>query len=341
MRITDYRGKWCVIARNGGERRRISLGLDATDANRPAAERAARDLERQLASPIGEYCEAIFSAYVKDREASERKLIDKERLLYAWKALGGHFGHLRPDQVTRDACRRYAEKRRVEGRQDGTIRKELTVLRAALRWHDKNTPSIVEMPPPPPPRDRWLSKEEFAMLLKAAQETFHLTVFLHLAIATAGRKEALLTMTWPQVRWDRNEIWLGIKQNGKRRATVPMTQTVRAVLQQARRVALTEYVIEFEGMPIKSIRRSFEAAVRRARLKDVHIHDLRHTAAVWMAAAGVSMEKIREFMGHSDIRVTANIYARFAPEHLRSAADALEVGQCSVVQLNHPAVNKR
>jgi integrase len=54
-------------------------------------------------------------------------------------------------------------------------------------------------------------------------------------------------------------------------------------------------------------------------------HDLRHTAAVWMAADGVSMGKIAQYLGHSDSRITEKVYARFAPEHLRDAASALEL----------------
>lgn len=129
----------------------------------------------------------------------------------------------------------------------------------------------------------------------------------------------------PEVRWERNEIWLGRKENGKARATVPMTAKLRAVLQQAQKIALTDYVIEFEGKPVKSIRTAFEAACKRAKLAEVTPHVLRHTAAVWMAEAGINMAKIAQYLGHSDSRITERVYARFAPEHLQDAAGALEV----------------
>lgn len=61
-------------------------------------------------------------------------------------------------------------------------------------------------------------------------------------------------------------------------------------------------------------------------LSDVSPHVLRHTAAVYMAEAGISMDEIAQYLGHSDSRITASTYARYSPEHLRKAASALEFG---------------
>lgn len=43
-----------------------------------------------------------------------------------------------------------------------------------------------------------------------------------------------------------------------------------------------------------------------------------------MAEAGISMDEISQYLGHSNTRITASIYARYSPEHLRRAAKALE-----------------
>jgi integrase len=50
---------------------------------------------------------------------------------------------------------------------------------------------------------------------------------------------------------------------------------------------------------------------------------MRHTAAVWMAEAGVPMPVIAQYLGHTDSRITERVYARFSPDYLRGAADAL------------------
>ena len=51
---------------------------------------------------------------------------------------------------------------------------------------------------------------------------------------------------------------------------------------------------------------------------------LRHSAAVHMAEDGVGMEEIAQMLGHSNVNVTRNVYARFSPDYLRRAASALE-----------------
>lgn len=332
IRVVAYRGKWCAVTYVDGRRQRTSLGYDAKPENRDAAERASRSIGRQLATPVANTVGAIMDAYLADTRA-----ISKTRLEDAWKALKPTFAKLMPIDVTRDVCRQYAAKRGRAGRQSGTIAKELSTLRAGLRWHDRNTPAIVEAPAAPPPRDRWLDRDEFGRLLSAAAGTPHLLVFLHLAIATAGRKEAILEVLWnhdpkrPQqgfVDFQNRIVNLGIKLNGKRRATVPMTDTLRAALSHASETGLSDHVVEFEGRPVKSVRTAFSKAVKRAKLKDVHIHDLRHTAAVWMAQKGGPnvMEKIREYLGHTSLATTYRIYARFTPGYLRDVAEALELG---------------
>jgi len=88
--------------------------------------------------------------------------------------------------------------------------------------------------------------------------------------------------------------------------------------------AETDYVIEWAGAPVKSIKRAFRAAVMRAGLdKAVTPHVLRHTAASWMAEAGIPMSEIAAVLGHRDSRTTERVYAKFSPEYLQKAVRAL------------------
>jgi len=62
------------------------------------------------------------------------------------KLLGPVFGHLRPDQVTRALTRAYAAKERRRGISDGKIRRDLSVLSAIIRYSDKQSAAVIEMP---------------------------------------------------------------------------------------------------------------------------------------------------------------------------------------------------
>lgn len=56
----------------------------------------------------------------------------------------------------------------------------------------------------------------------------------------------------------------------------------------------------------------FKAACRAAKVREVRFHDLRHTFATGLAAAGVPLRTIQEYLGHADAKTT-QIYAHYAP----------------------------
>ncbi len=73
----------------------------------------------------------------------------------------------------------------------------------------------------------------------------------------------------------------------------------------------------------------FKRTLRRAGVRELRFHDLRHTFGTRCAAAGVPLRTIQEWMGHRDFKTTL-IYADYAPgqheaemiEHAFSATDA-------------------
>lgn len=315
MRLKLYRGSWYAVETRGGKTVRRALRTK----DRAVAEQQLADLKHR---PAGDSIAEIYRAYLDDL-AKRGKRADRGET--AWKALKNTFGSLRPDQVTRDLCRAYTVLRRQHGRADGTIGKELDCLRAALRWHDKHTPADFEMPPRTPPRDRRLTRAEYRRLRLAAKKSgLHIYVFVVLGLTTAGRRQALLDLTWDRVDFRAGLIRLADGSQGKGRATVPMTRHARRTLLLARKMAVTPFVIEYAGRPVGSIKKGFKSACARAELLDVSPHVLRHTAAVWMAEKGIPMSEIAQFLGHRDDRITQRVYARYSPEYLRRAASALE-----------------
>lgn len=245
------------------------------------------------------------------------------------------FGHLRPDQITVDGCRKFTADRRKAGIKDGTIWTELGHVRTVLGWAQKRRlisyAPYIERPAKPAPKDRWLTHDEIRRLIEAAT-TPHVQLAIVLMLATAARVGAILELQWERVDFERRQIDLRIDTEGPRkgRAVVPMNNMALTALQQAQAAALSDYVIEWAGGPVRSIRRGFESAVTAAGIEGVTQHTLRHTAAVHMAAAGVPMSRISQYLGHSNEAVTARVYARFAPDHLRDAADVLDFSRSAL-----------
>lgn len=107
-------------------------------------------------------------------------------------------------------------------------------------------------------------------------------------------------------------------------AVVPMNPMLHTALNEAKAAALSNYVIEWHGKPVKSIRKGFARAVSNAGLKNVGMHTLRHTAAVHMVEGGTDISEIAQFLGHSNPSITFRVYARYSPTHLRRAASILD-----------------
>lgn len=317
-RIKFYRGKFYAVWSNErGETERASLRT----ADREEAERRIVDFRRDIAAPPGSTVGDYVQAYLDYKDGRVR---DHVRLVGAWENAKETFGPLRPDQITPELCEEYAEHRRAMGRSDGTILKEINVIRQGLNWN-KVTSARFEAPAAPPPRDRYLTKPEARKLLEGCVQP-HVKLFVRLALATAGRKSAVLGLTWDRVDFERERINLTVvgETNRKKRATVPITDQLRPELEAAKEAAQTPYVIEYAGERVLNIKKGFAAAAKRAGLDDLTPHDLRHTAAVWMAEDGVSFEEIAQYLGHSSPKVTFAVYARFSPTHLKKASKSLE-----------------
>lgn len=322
-RIGRLKGRFVVTWDDGGTRRRYRLdALTAKDA-----EREARDLILSKRAPPG-------SSTIADLWAAYARAMDGRRQATKLADAGKHvlpaFGHLLPSQITDADCDAYISQRRGLGRKDGTIRTEMGCLRAALLWAHKGRmierlPAI-NMPPVPRPRERYLTRAEVAALLDAA-EAPHIRLAMMMMLTTAARSGAVFDLTWDRVDMQRRIIRLAPHDIGpkKGRATVPINDSLAEALTEAKQAALTRYVIEWGGKPVSSIKTGFNAAVTRAGIAHCTPHDLRRTAGRFMAEAGVPIEEIAQYLGHSDPHITRATYAQFSPDYLRKAAGALEL----------------
>lgn len=254
-----------------------------------------------------------------------------ETMRYSWKALHQRFGSMDGDAITIADCRAHVKERRMAGRKDGTIHTELGHLRMVLLWGAKHglisKAPAVERPPKPAPREAFLTREEVVRLIGAAR-AHHIQVAIELLIGTGARVSAALELTWDRVDLERRTIQLRNPEDGVRRkgrATVPINDGLICTLSNARAAALCNHVIEWAGTPVKSIKKGLKAAGTAIGRPDVSAHMLRHSAAVWLAEDGHTMDEIAQFLGHNDSRVTARDYARYSPTHLRKLAKSLDI----------------
>lgn len=326
-RLGKLKRRFVVTWIEGGKRRRFRLAArNGTDA---ATEFAAFTRQRdRLKIRESSTVADLFEAWCRDR-ANDGKPTKARR--YTWKAIQPTFGPLAPSLIDKGLCRSYQRKQTEAGRAPWTTWTELNLLRTVLRWAEKSKlidrAPHVWMPATPEPADVHLSREEAGRLIEAAT-CHHVRLFVILALGTAGRRNALLDLTWDRVDFERGTIDLydpSQARTAKGRAAVPMNAMLRAALLEAKEGALTPYVIEWAGKKVGSIKRAFVATASAAGIPKATPHVLRHTAAVWQAEDGHSMAEIAQFLGHKDDRITQRVYAKYSPQHLRKLAASVNL----------------
>lgn len=79
------------------------------------------------------------------------------------------------------------------------------------------------------------------------------------------------------------------------------------------------------GNPLdpKLLPRNFKSVLRKAGLREIKYHSLRHTYATRLFEAGVPIKTVQALMGHSDITTTMNIYTHVMPEQKSQAVEKI------------------
>jgi len=84
-------------------------------------------------------------------------------------------------------------------------------------------------------------------------------------------------------------------------------------------------VVAYYGKPIKNIRKTFERTCDRAGLaSDVTLYSIGHTVATELRKRGVALAEVAGFLGHSTGYRTTERYAKYGPDHLSEAMQAID-----------------
>jgi integrase len=185
----------------------------------------------------------------------------------------------------------------------------------------------------------FLEVEEVEALLRAALPTRlgRVDAVMYLTAAMTGlRQGELLALRWRDVDWETARIRVrrnyvrgefGTPKSRRSTRAVPLANRVAAELDRLYQDTPYSgdddlvFAHPLTGKPMDRSRllKRFKAAIRRAEVRPVRFHDLRHTFGTRMAARGVPMRTLQEWMGHRDFATTL-IYADFAPSQVQETA---------------------
>lgn len=219
-------------------------------------------------------------------------------------------------------------------RKISTVNREIAVLQSVFKFA-KNDKLITDNPfdyagkivslSAEISRDRILSYEEEKCLLVACDNDFrrHLRPIIITALDTAARRGELLKLQWKDIDFSTGTITI--------RATNSKTEKMRKIGMTSR--SKDELLSLWNQSPqnieelvfgIKdSFKKAWGSAVREAGIKDLHFHDLRHTATTRLIRAGVPNAEAMEVTGHSQPK-TFQRYVNLTVESVSAAANLLD-----------------
>jgi integrase len=184
----------------------------------------------------------------------------------------------------------------------------LTYAYRELRWIDSNPCSNLVKLKEPMGRNRVLSSEEIHQLLAASQESRspYLYPIILIALTTGMRQGEILGLKWTDIDFEKHIAHLRDTKNSTPRST-PLVDPVVAVLKQLHKQSnpLKEYVFASRtlfGEKI-DIKKSWQEALKRAKISNLRFHDLRHTFATLAARQGASNIELATAMGHKTLQM--------------------------------------
>ncbi len=268
-----------------------------------------------------------------DRQRKPSTLRDYRSILHAH--LLPEFGECRLEDITTDQVEAWSVRLAGTGRVNNRTRlKILTVLhgvmgRAKRVWKLPRNP-VSDVEKPVQGRSAHInvfSTEEIHALVRAAESEQDAAIYLTAAF-TGLRRGELVALRWRDVDFPRRHIRvtasyteraLSTPKSGKARSVPLAPQVAEALARLNQRGHHTgDDDLVFPGicgeyLDASALYRRYKAALRRAGLRDLRFHDLRHTFGTTVIGnPAVSILQLKEWMGHADIDTTMK-YLHYAP----------------------------
>lgn len=255
------------------------------------------------------------------------------------KQLDPYIGHLPVEKVHLGTLQPFIEARRKQGIKAKSINIALAVVRrilnlAARLWRDENgltwleTPPLIQMLPVNDARKPYpLSWEEQRRLFQGLPG--HLARMSLFKVNTGCREQEVCQLSWEweiQVAELDTSVFIvpgELVKNGEERLIV-LNKVAKSVIEEVRGIH-PHYVFTYKGRPVQHINNSaWKRNRERVGLRQVRVHDLKHTFGRRLRAAGVPLETRKVLLGHRNGDITTHYSAPELEELIEAANKVCE-----------------
>ncbi len=278
---------------------------------------------------VGELVDRFIEQWIPKSPKYQKK---NTALVLWWKEELGHLilADLTPSQIaaSRDKLLGGVTYRKSQ-RSGGTVNRYLAAFSKALGiavkewgWIQENPMDKISKPQEGKGRERFLSEDEIKRLLLACRNSSNPYLFtvVRIALATGMRHGEIINLKWEDIDFSSRTITLHETKNGDRRI-IPLTNEVEEALKASpnfgrlSKECIFKAIYNREGAEVAKIRYAFEAALKQAAIEKFRFHDLRHTAASYMAMMGATQGELMAILGHRSPHMTRR-YAHYSQQHI-------------------------
>ncbi len=200
-------------------------------------------------------------------------------------------------------------------------------------WLDHHPMLKIKKLKEPNGRTRFLDEGECKRLLKACKNSDCLALYpmVVVALSTGARAAEIRYLQWKNVDFNRKAIVL-YKTKNKETRVVPLTSHALEIVQELKRERDQNKVVRLDydwvfpspnnpEMP-QNIRAAWLKAIKESAIKNFRYHDLRHTAASYLAMNKASLAEIAEVLGHKTLSMVKR-YSHLSEAHTHSVVASM------------------
>jgi integrase len=319
-------GPSTVLTCDQARTRAITIIAAVKNGEDPAADRAAKRNAATVGDLADRFDKEHISVHLKASTAKEYRGNLKRFILPA-------LGRLAVPEITRaDVAKFHHDLRHIPYQANRCLEVVSKMFGLAEMWGlrpDGSNPRKHIRKYPEEKRERFLSAAELGrigeVLREMESERIELTSAIlaaRLLILTGCRLGEIMTLKWDYVDFDERALRLPDSKTGKK--VVHVGAPAVEYLHSAHRIDGNPWVITgtLPGKALSDLQPFWQRVRARAGVKDVRIHDLRHTFASTAVASGQGLPMIGKLLGHTQVQTTAR-YAHLASEPVRMAADEI------------------
>jgi integrase len=315
---------WAIFFIDG-----IRIQVSTGTSNRRHAEIIAQklkeeaNLRRHQITPVDPNLtfEALAAYFMANAQPTEYHLGRLQNVL-------PFFGDKRVNRINRALVAEYRAYRHAKSKVgDATLNRDVAVIKHILYWAvDQSYLLANPLARVPMVRERRtrrpvLSLDEEILLLRACPE--HLGRFVIAALDTGLRRGEISHQLWEDIDFGRGVLYVTRSKTpeGESRE-IPLTKRLFSLLWENRENE--GLIFTYQGRQLRSLKTTWKTTLKRAGIRHVRFHDLRHTFNTRLMEAGVMQEVRKALMGHVSGDKVHSIYTHVELPIKREAIRKLE-----------------